>query len=120
LRQIGVHTGYNFKWSRNGPFCPVILDDIEEARPNLQELTTWVYDPKSEEKAKALKPLSSRCNARWLTVLASILFLSNDAFDIKDKDFPAHVLKKLEKSRYSYTIGEIKDGMKELKKYKLL
>ena|SRR5579872_2317945 len=128
LQSAGIHMGYRFRWYLRGPYSPDMtvgaFGIIREGEAAQQELSGWTLDATSKARIEKLKPLLASSDrrksaqARWLELLASVLFLINTGqASATDADATASILKKNNKD---FDAKDVRTAVKELKEYGLL
>jgi uncharacterized protein YwgA len=126
VQAAGVHLGYYYQWYLHGPYCPSLTRDeyavAADINAGLDESKGWRLDAISLDKLGGLSAIFNESDrgklATKLELLASVHFL------LKRQQIPDNstteittVLKKFGKN---FTEQEIKNAMRELRKYGLL
>ena len=124
LQQAGIPLGYHFTWYLRGPYSPDYTDDVfalaGAGSVEAAELDQWKLDEPSANILTRVKGLFDRASkeagpARWLELLASVLFLIRTRQ--ASADDPSGIVNVLRKNEKFYSEPEVLEGIAELRQY---
>jgi len=120
----GVDLGYYFSWYLRGPYCSTLAGDgfaiQEEQKNGSKETQNWHLGDSAKANLRRIQPVFDEKDegklARKLELLASIHFLMSRK-NLTELSDIHHVCEEYQKG---FSLNEIREGMKELKRYGLV